>query len=121
MSKDELLTITVEYTEYEIRRGCVEIKQSDLEKLIKEKDKSSLIDLVQENSDFWVNGIDDDAPVRIYYDESDETVELPQELKAYMAYFLLFSQAKKSVIVVPMLYPKTRSPHNLLIMKASFC
>ena len=36
-------------------------------------DKSSLIDMVQENSDYWVNGVDD----YIYYDERDETVELP--------------------------------------------
>lgn len=76
MSKDELVTITVEYTEYEIRRGSVDIKQSDLNKLLEEQDKSSLIDLVQENSDYWVNGVDDEAPVHIYYDERRETVEL---------------------------------------------
>lgn len=42
MSKDELVTITVEYREYEIRRGSVDIKQSDLDKLLEEQDKSSL-------------------------------------------------------------------------------
>jgi hypothetical protein len=79
MSKnDEIVIVTIEFTEFNIRRGEIEIEKSKLDACIDQWDKGTLIELALDASYDWHYGVDYYAPVFVHPDGefTKDTIEI---------------------------------------------
>lgn len=78
MTNDEMLTVTIEFTVWEILRGRINILKLELKKIIECRDKDQLVYLAHDNAEIWNSGVDTYATVFVHPSghHADDTIEI---------------------------------------------